>query len=143
MEGDAIKGIVTESKSGRQAILAQRVIDGTGDADVAHLAGAPWRMALKNELLGVTVSFSLKGVDRERFLAHVKFNPCTYKHWAFETTGKEDKMFSPYLSVPFQLAKAAGEIPEDVEIAGTWSRLSEHGDATYINVVYMLGYVSP
>lgn len=140
MEGDAIRGIVTESKSGRQAILARRVIDATGDADIAHLAGAPWRMAPKNELMGVTVSFSVSGVDRERFLAHVKSSPSTYKDWATETAGKEDRMFSPYLALPFQQAKAAGEIPGDVEIAGTWSRISEHGDATYINVVYMLGY---
>lgn len=140
MAGDVINGVVTESKSGRQAILAKRVIDATGDADIAHLAGAPWRMASKSELLGVTVSFSLHGVDRERFRAHVKSNPSTYKDWATETTGKEDKMFSPYLSMPFQQAKEAGEIPEDVHIAGTWSRLSEHGEATYINVVYMPGY---
>jgi hypothetical protein len=40
MEGGEIKGVITESKSGRLAILAGRVIDCTGDADVAHLAGA-------------------------------------------------------------------------------------------------------
>ncbi|MBW1866078.1 MAG: FAD-dependent oxidoreductase [Deltaproteobacteria bacterium] len=130
MEGDVISGIITESKSGRQAILAKRVIDATGDADIAHLAGAPWRMAPKNELLGVTVSFALEGVDRKRFLSHVGTHPSTYKDWAIETTGKEDKMFSPYLSVPF----------EGIEIAGTWSRISEQGDATYLNVVYMPGY---
>jgi len=95
MEGDAIRGIITESKSGRQAILAKRVIDATGDADIANLAGAPWRMAPKDELLGVTVSFSLKGVGRNRFLSHVRSNPSTYEDWAVETTGKEDKLFSP------------------------------------------------
>ena len=36
MEGSTIKGVITESKSGRQAILAERVIDATGDADLAH-----------------------------------------------------------------------------------------------------------
>src|SRR5829696_8087534 len=41
LEGDRIAGIVTESKAGREAILAKRVIDATGDADVAHRAGAP------------------------------------------------------------------------------------------------------
>ena len=140
MEGNVIRGIITESKSGRQAILAKRVIDATGDADITHLAGAPWFMAPKNDLLGVTVSFALNGVDRERFLAHVKSHPSTYKDWAIETTGKEDTLFSPYLSVPFQMAKKAGDIPEGVEIAGTWSRISEQGDATYLNVVYLLGY---
>jgi hypothetical protein len=52
-------------------------------------------MAPKDELLGVTVSFSLKGVGRNRFLSHVRSNPSTYEDWAVETTGKEDKLFSP------------------------------------------------
>jgi hypothetical protein len=52
-----------------------------------------------------------------------------------ETAGKEDQMFSPYLSVPFEHAKENGEIPEHMEIAGTWSRLTKAGEATYINVV--------
>ena len=40
-EGDSIKGIIVESKSGREAILADVVVDCTGDADVAHRAGVP------------------------------------------------------------------------------------------------------
>jgi flavin-dependent dehydrogenase len=35
MDGNTIIGIVTESKAGREAILARRVVDATGDADVA------------------------------------------------------------------------------------------------------------
>jgi len=140
LEGSTLKGIITESKSGRQAILAKRVIDATGDADIAHMAGAPWRISPKRDLLGVTVSFSLSGVDRERFYGHVHNNPATYKDWQVETAGKEDDLFSPYLSIPFKQAKQAGEIPADVEIAGTWSRISQHGEATYLNVVYLLGF---
>mgnify|MGYP001817917368 CR=1 FL=1 len=41
MEGEIVRGVITESKSGRQAILAKRVIDATGDADIAYRAGAP------------------------------------------------------------------------------------------------------
>ena len=41
MDGNRVRGIITESKAGREAILAERVIDATGDADIAHLAGAP------------------------------------------------------------------------------------------------------
>ncbi|HMQ28612.1 MAG TPA: FAD-dependent oxidoreductase, partial [Acidimicrobiales bacterium] len=43
LDDDAVTGVVTESKAGREAILASRVIDATGDADVAHRAGAPTR----------------------------------------------------------------------------------------------------
>ena len=40
-EGDRITGLVVENKSGRSVIACDRVVDCTGDADVAHLAGAP------------------------------------------------------------------------------------------------------
>ena len=41
VEDRAIRGVITESKAGREAILAGRVIDATGDADIAARAGAP------------------------------------------------------------------------------------------------------
>ena len=41
VEGGEIRGVITESKAGREAILASRVVDCTGDADVAFRAGAP------------------------------------------------------------------------------------------------------
>lgn len=39
MDGNTIKGVFIESKSGRMAILAKVVIDCTGDGDLFHLAG--------------------------------------------------------------------------------------------------------
>lgn len=39
MDGNVIKGVFVESKSGRMAILAKVVIDCTGDGDIFHLAG--------------------------------------------------------------------------------------------------------
>jgi hypothetical protein len=39
MEGNIIKGVFLESKSGRMAILAKVVIDCTGDGDIFHMAG--------------------------------------------------------------------------------------------------------
>jgi hypothetical protein len=140
MEGGVIQGIITQSKSGRQAILAKRVIDATGDADIACRAGAPYQIAQKQDLLGVTVTFSCSGIHKERFLEYSRTHPATLKNWAEKTTGKEDRMFSPYLAEPFRKAKEAGEIPDDVKIAGTWSSLTEQGEATYLNVVYMLGF---
>jgi hypothetical protein len=142
MAGNTIRGIITESKSGRQAILAKRVIDATGDADIACRAGAPYRIAKKSDLLGVTVSFSCSGVDTQRFFKYVQAYPARLKHWAEKTTGKEDNLFSPYLSEPFRKARKAGEIPADVDIAGTWSSLTQEGEATYLNMVYMLGFDS-
>lgn len=53
-----LKGIITESKSGRQVVLAQRIIDCTGDADIAHLAGASYRKTPKDKMLGMTTVFN-------------------------------------------------------------------------------------
>ncbi len=39
MDGNTIKGVFIESKSGRMAILARVVIDCTGDGDIFHMAG--------------------------------------------------------------------------------------------------------
>ena len=40
VDGDAVKGVFIENKSGRQAILAKVVIDCTGDGDLLQPAGA-------------------------------------------------------------------------------------------------------
>ena len=40
MSGDTIKGIIIESKSGREVIMATTVIDASGDGDIAAKAGA-------------------------------------------------------------------------------------------------------
>jgi hypothetical protein len=145
MEGDRIRGIVTESKSGRQAILAQRVIDATGDADIVHRAGAPCQLAPKEERMGVTVMFSCSGVDRERFLDYVRAHPSTFgdwgQNWGIETSGKEDNLLTPYLSEPFARARMDGLIPENLtSIGGTFGMLSDAGEATYLNMIYMFGY---
>jgi hypothetical protein len=105
MDGARIVGIITESKSGRQAILARRVIDATGDADIAARAGAPCSQTPLSDRLGVTVTFACSGVDKKRFMEYVKAHPGSYKQWADETTGKEDNMFSPYIAEPFQKAR--------------------------------------
>jgi len=42
-QGNTVKGVVFESKQGRQAILAKQVVDCTGDGDVFFQAGANYR----------------------------------------------------------------------------------------------------
>jgi len=144
-DGNTVTGLVVQSKSGRQAILAKRIIDATGDADIAKMAGAPVQKTPKEEMLAVTVMFSCSGVDKARFLAYVRENPMRYmdwgKEWAIETEGKEDELFSPYLDEPFEKAREKGLIPPGLKsIGGTWSGISDAGDATYLNMVHMGGY---
>jgi len=41
LEGRAIRAVIVENKSGRQAVRGKVFVDATGDADVAYRAGAP------------------------------------------------------------------------------------------------------
>lgn len=144
MEGNSIRGVIVESKAGREAILAKRVIDATGDADIAHRAGAPTHMHPKAEMMSASVMFSMCGVDKRRFIDAVKADPQTYADWAKDgewsvtTSGKEDAMFSPFLRKPFVAAHKAGLLPDNLKtIAGTWGTVSDQGDLTYLNMVHM------
>ena len=48
-EGNTVKGIIFESKSGRQAILGKVIIDSTGDGDIFVSAGAEFDNELDNK----------------------------------------------------------------------------------------------
>lgn len=98
--------------------------------------------------MGVTQVFNAAGVDRERFLDWHKKNPKTYKdwdgdecneEWKQETTGKEGDLPSPFLSTEFKEAADKGLIEkEDINmLCGSWSGLSEAGEATNLNLVHL------
>jgi ribulose 1,5-bisphosphate synthetase/thiazole synthase len=141
-----IRGVIVESKAGREAILAKRVIDATGDADIAVRVGATVNKTPREQMMGASVMFSMAGVNKARFLAAVKNDPQTYASWRgngewnIETSGKEDQLFSPFLRKPFKQAVESGLIPKNLNtIAGTWGSVSDQGDLTYLNLIHLAG----
>ena len=82
VEDGTLKGVVCETKSGRQAILGDMVIDATGDLDVAASAGAPH---IQGSYITTTV-FRLGGVDTEEAERFEYENP-----QAFAALDKEAK----------------------------------------------------
>ena len=70
VEDGRITHVIVQSKSGRQAIRANVVVDCTGDADVAARAGVPFEMgrAKDGRCQPMTLMFQLGGVDTERAL---------------------------------------------------------------------------
>lgn len=145
MDGDRIGGIITESKAGREAILARVVIDATGDADVAYRAGAKTIKTPLEQMQAASVMFHLAGVDKKKFMEGVRSDPQTYKDWSsgewqVETSGKEDDMFSPFLGKPFAQALRDGVIPAHLNtIGGTWGALHDTGELTYMNLIHLAG----
>jgi len=79
LEGNVVKGIFIENKSGRQAVKARVVVDATGDADIAKRAGAPilYPKAIYHEIdghspTGMGLSFVLGGIVWEKYEAYMK-----------------------------------------------------------------------
>lgn len=79
VEHNTIKGIIIESKAGREVILAKTVIDCSGDADVAYRAGVPCEKG--NEKGGMqppTLMFCMGGVDTEKLRMSIASEHRTY-----------------------------------------------------------------
>ena len=68
VENGAIIGVIVENKSGRGFIKAKRVVDSTGDGDVAASAGAPFFKGREEDgrMQPCTIMFNVGGVDCER-----------------------------------------------------------------------------
>jgi hypothetical protein len=139
LDGRTIRGVVTESKSGRAAILARRVIDATGDADVAARAGAPFRIDPKAELEPVSVNFGCSGVNLPALVQYMQKHPSSVADWGDRSGEKETAELSTFLRKPFDLAKQAGEIPADVRMESYWGSLTDAGEIPSINAIHMAG----
>ena len=83
VENNTIVGVIIENKSGRSVIKAKRVVDATGDGDVAASAGVPYFKGRETDkrMQPCTIMFKVGGVDYSRAL----FPP------SFETTIDTEK----------------------------------------------------
>jgi hypothetical protein len=81
VEGEQVKGIVFESKSGRQAILGKVIIDGTGDGDLLPSAGAEfdgkWDISSRSSMLALV--FRLGNCDYQKFCDFKEAEPERYQ----------------------------------------------------------------
>lgn len=74
VEGNQVRGIVVENKSGRQLIRGKIICDGTADGDVAASAGAPFIKGQGEEkkLFAMTMLVRLSRVDWPRVSEYSK-----------------------------------------------------------------------
>ena len=67
-EGDTVRGVIIESKAGREVIFAKTVIDCTGDGDVATRAGVEMHKGDKDGgMQPPTLMYSVRKVDMDAF----------------------------------------------------------------------------
>ena len=68
MDGNKAKGVIFESKSGRQAVLAKVVIDSTGDGDLLPYAGADFETDIPPSfrIANLSLCFWIANVDLQK-----------------------------------------------------------------------------
>ena len=140
LDGNTIIGVIAESKSGRQAILAKRVIDATGDADIAYFSGAPYRKDDKQKLMPVTTNFGVSGVDIEKFLSYTlekqykNANFLPFLRLSKEIFYLDD--FTCFLE-PLNKSSKDEEIPEFIPIKKIWSDYNKLGIINSFNGIHI------
>ena len=141
-EGNKIIGVITESKSGRQAIMAKRVIDATGDADIAYYAGAQYQKDPKNKLMEVTLNFSCSGVDIKKFYTYY-IKKVLERPGLFAYLKQSRELFFmdeiSCLLEPIEYIKKGNKFPEEVNIKSFWTQYAEGGDINSFNGIHING----
>lgn len=68
IDNGKVCGVIIENKSGRSAVLADVVIDVTGDGDVAYKAGAEYILGREDDhkMQPCTIMFKVAGVDTDK-----------------------------------------------------------------------------
>ena len=75
VSGGRVKGLILESKSGREVVLGKAVVDATGDADVAARAGAPFSYEPPGSN---SLEFRMANVDLQKTYEYFKEEPERY-----------------------------------------------------------------
>jgi len=77
MDGDAIRGVVFESKEGRKALFAKVVIDATGDGDIFYQTGTDYMELADSRTRSNTTAlvWRIGGVDWHQYYEWQKNNP--------------------------------------------------------------------
>jgi hypothetical protein len=111
VEDDAVKGIIFESKQGRQAVLAQTTIDATGDGDILATAGADCCYAITPELRAhMALPFRIGGIDFEVYANFRKSHQAEFIEHMKELgheLGHEELAFSNYFLLRYSQPDAA------------------------------------
>ena len=129
VENQEVKGIIIENKSGRQAILADVVIDATGDADIAARAGAPIdKIPKSGYLMAMVMLFRVGGINYQKIAEYAREHPDEFMPGSGVPPGDFDGENMASIqgiggwSSLVKEAKARGDLPSDWQSG--WGRES-------------------
>lgn len=138
VEDGSIKGVVIESKAGREVIMARRVIDCSGDADVAFRAGVKCNKGdVNGDMQPPTLMFSVKGVDVQALRDAIIREPETYD---MDRMPKEQFASGKFITVglrgQIEKARAAGL---DIPVSRTILITGMQEDEIWVNMTRVCG----
>ncbi|MEJ6949465.1 FAD-dependent oxidoreductase [Natronospora cellulosivora (SeqCode)] len=118
VEDNIIKGVISSSKSGFEALMSDVVIDCTGDGDIAARAGVPYEQGRDNDGLVQpgTVNFRLAGVNSKKVKEILDEKGIQYYYDIYHEKVAEGVIDMGYKRMGFPMG-----------------RLTEGGQITYIN----------
>jgi hypothetical protein len=95
---NTVRGVVFESKQGRRAILAKVVVDGTGDGDIFHRAGAASSADIEEADIhhAINTAWMFAGVDMPAYLRWRAEQPAEFSEFlrlGREANGLFEKAF--------------------------------------------------
>ena len=116
-EENSVKGVIVESKSGREAILAKTVVDCTGDADVAFRSGVECPNTYPDGHVGMP--FGMTGVDIPKAAAYLEKQGVIYSMIHADKGSSYDNI----VRMGFHLNKLP-EFTEYMNKSGLWGPLT-------------------
>lgn len=136
-DGATVRGALVETKAGREALLADVVVDATGDADLAAAAGAPLQSAARG---AHSLCFRLAKVDLDRFVGEFEAHPETFPEfmdvdWTFAEALAQSRECGTFLfphgggmQLPsLRAARDAGALPDHLGVHDCLDACQLHG----------------
>ncbi len=143
MDGDRIRGVIVENKTGRGALLADVVIDCTGDGDVSVGAGADYEIKERSGIQPGTLMFKMDGVNVDKLRLSIARNPDS----AFRADGQGLDLFlnAPTFVVDgftekVEEARQNGDIPPDYPMRWAIIATQPRRDEVVINMAMSVNF---
>ncbi len=138
VENGEVKGVIIESKAGREAILAKTVIDCTGDGDVAFRAGVECRKGDKEGgMQPPTLMYSMRGVEVQKLRDAICNEPQKYD---MDVMPPEQFRTGHFITVGLRgCIKEAQEAGLDIPVARTILITGLKEDEIWVNMTRVNG----
>lgn len=114
MDGNCIRGLLIENKSGHQAVYAKCVIDATGDADIAYYSGNDTVTADPRKTHPVTLLAKAGGINKDVLLKYYKENP------EFMGNFTRNWPVTPFHTYRIDRELGNHKLPEELEYLRDW-----------------------